>query len=357
MLYLRSDIDFQHAVDVYDEWFTPFARLRQRLEDRGIRFHPRRGDIGFADARDMPEADGPPLVLYDRTDGGYLWWVFQPRGDIARRWLASERVLGLLKLSRYLSPAAYNEPATDESLHAQRIRHASRGELSLPESPPRPLLDDRSYAKLTLCPGFWTFDACSPQAVWPLEIDALRRLDVFCSLTTRYACPAISWHRHRALRELSRVRVRRVFLGRGRVLSIRTYHEILRESRIVVSPWGWGETCFRDYEALLGGCVLIKPRTDFVETLLPLEAGRHYIPCEPDFSDVAERIEEVLAKWPSFREQRLRNREYALRAHDVDQQADDWAESIRRACGIVGALVSPRLVETQAAGTATLIAN
>ena len=68
MLYLRSSIDFDKAVEVYDEWFTPFARLRNRLRERGIAFHPRRGDIGFEDARRIPSTDGPPLVIYDRTD-------------------------------------------------------------------------------------------------------------------------------------------------------------------------------------------------------------------------------------------------------------------------------------------------
>jgi hypothetical protein len=330
MLYLRSSIDFDKAIEIYDEWFTPFARLRNRLRERGIAFHPRRGDVGFEDARGIPSTDGPPLVIYDRTDGGYLWWLYEPCGSVARRWLLSGRVAGLIKLSRYNALEHYNNPATDEALHARRIRHSSHGEVSPFGCEPRLQLDDRAYAKLQTCPGFWAFDVCRPQALWPLDLEAPRTLDVMCTITVRYECPAISWHRQQALHQLGQLSHLRVFLGRGRVLTLPTYHQLLRQTRICVSPWGWGESCFRDYEALLAGCVLIKPRTDFVDTLLPLDQT-HHVSCEPDFSDLPQRVEQVLNNWGSYRQLRQKNREYVLAARNEDRLADQWAAAIRSA--------------------------
>src|SRR5690606_40964747 len=67
------------------------------------------------------------------------------------------------------------------------------------------------------------FDVCRPQAVWPLDLDASRTLDVMCTITVRYGCEAISWHRQQALQQLSGLRHLRVFLGRGRVLPLPTY--------------------------------------------------------------------------------------------------------------------------------------
>jgi len=37
-------------------------------------------------------------------------------------------------------------------------------------------------------------------------------------------------------------------------------------SKVVVSPFGWGELCFRDYEAVASGVLLIKPSMDHLQT-------------------------------------------------------------------------------------------
>lgn len=324
MIRFRCTIDF----DREDEYLSPLTRVRRELAERGIVFDRDRGDFAVADARSMP-ADGPPMVLLDRNDGGFLWWLFKPRGDIARRCLLSERILGLVKVSRYTDLSHYNELAADERVHASRILRTCPDSTASIQSPPGLPLDANAYGKLLLGPGFWAFDACGPQVDPPPDLDAVRPLDVFCGVTVDYACPAISWHRRQALHRLNGLG-RRVFLGRGRVLPPPVYHELMRRSRICVSPWGLGETCHRDYEALLAGCVLIKPRTDFVDSLLPLDEC-HYVACEPDFSDLRERVEEVLQSWPSYRERRARARDYVLDARRPDWLADRWAETFRAA--------------------------
>ncbi len=75
-------------------------------------------------------------------------------------------------------------------------------------------------------------------------------------------------------------------------------HRYLREAiqcRIVFSPFGWGEVCFRDFEAVACGSVLLKPDMSHVETWPDVfEAGVTYVPVRWDLSDLAERIEQVL---------------------------------------------------------------
>ncbi len=46
----------------------------------------------------------------------------------------------------------------------------------------------------------------------------------------------------------------------------RKYYSVLSESRYVVSPFGWGEVCIRDFEAVLAGAALIKPDMSHLET-------------------------------------------------------------------------------------------
>lgn len=320
-------IDFE----TYDEYLAPLVRIRPWLADRGITFDRSRGDVAFADAWTMPEAGGPPTVLFERNDGGFLWWHSEPRSDLARRWLNDDRVLGVVKIARYSRLESYNEPGNDDRVHARRIRQSCATALGPFDSPPGPDLSESAYAKLLLGHGFWAFDAAGAQVDPPPDFDAPRPLDVFCGVTVDYGCPAIEWHRRQALARLAEIRCR-AFLGRGRVLPSAAYHALMRRSRIAVSPWGWGETCHRDYEALLAGCVLIKPRTDFIDSLLPLDE-RHYVPCEPDFSDLAERVGEVLTNWPAHRERRERAREYVLDARRPDWLADRWAEALEAAVG------------------------
>ena len=52
----------------------------------------------------------------------------------------------------------------------------------------------------------------------------------------------------------------------------------------------------------------------------------------PDFSDLAERVDEVLSEWPRSAERREANREYVLEARSEDLLADHWAAAL---CGAV----------------------
>lgn len=44
------------------------------------------------------------------------------------------------------------------------------------------------------------------------------------------------------------------------------YNSELRRVAAILSPFGWGEVCFRDFEAVLNGGLLIKPNMDHIDT-------------------------------------------------------------------------------------------
>ncbi len=75
----------------------------------------------------------------------------------------------------------------------------------------------------------------------------------------------------------------------------RQYWSELQRSEIVVSPFGWGEICFRDFEAFLGGALLVKPDMSHVDTwpdvYRPFET---YIPFGWDASDLNAVLDEWL---------------------------------------------------------------
>jgi hypothetical protein len=270
-----------------------------------------------------------PLILYDTTDGGMLWWESAPHGGAGRRWLKSPRVLGVIKITKYRDARFYNMPCADEAYHIQQIYAAAPRDLSPPPPPPVISLGEADLAKIEPGFGFWAFDRCAALASGPFDPEADRPIDVFCAGMVYYGNPAVTHHRHQALAKLGEFRDLRVLLGRGRVFTPDCYADVLRHSRICVSPWGWGETTIRDYEAVFAGCVVIKPRTDFI-TCRPCFDERHYVPCATDFSDLCAVVERVLGRWRDYTEARVENRERFVAARNPAAMADLFASLIRR---------------------------
>jgi hypothetical protein len=70
----------------------------------------------------------------------------------------------------------------------------------------------------------------------------------------------------------------------------------LQRSKICFSPFGYGEGCWRDYEAVLSGAVLLKPDMSHVETDPDIfVAWETYAPVAWDLSDFREVVDRLLA--------------------------------------------------------------
>lgn len=96
------------------------------------------------------------------------------------------------------------------------------------------------------------------------------------------------------------------------------YWTDMRQSKIVVSPWGWEPVTIRDVEAVLAGSVLIKPDTSFVKTYPHIPCIR----CKPDFSDLPQVVKSILAKWDGLYE-------YRQKAYDdLIKQSDTMLERV-----------------------------
>lgn len=81
-------------------------------------------------------------------------------------------------------------------------------------------------------------------------------------------------------------------------VSPRAYWKELANSRLVVSPFGWGELCYRDFEAFRAGCVLVKPSMDHVDTWPPLyDAGETMVPVEWSLDDLTETVMDCLENY------------------------------------------------------------
>lgn len=123
----------------------------------------------------------------------------------------------------------------------------------------------------------------------PLKaLEGPRDIDVLC----RASVPPSTWTfgmRNGAVEALSRMANRyRIFAPTDRVPQAAYYGEMLR-ARFCVSPFGYGELCWRDFEAILCGSLLVKPDLAHLRTwpdlFVPFQT---YLPVAWDYSDLEQ---------------------------------------------------------------------
>ena len=81
----------------------------------------------------------------------------------------------------------------------------------------------------------------------------------------------------------------RVIVSDKRVTQEEYYRE-LTSSKICVSPFGYGEIRWRDFEAIICGCLLIKPDVSHIKTNPDIFVSyKTYVPVKWDLSDIEEK--------------------------------------------------------------------
>ena len=134
-----------------------------------------------------------------------------------------------------------------------------------------------------------------------LRMRARKTIDVHCRVG--YGAPGNRdwyWRQRSACVEILRSMSRRVVAsgdhrGGAGLVSERRYMRELSRSRVVVSPFGWGELCWRDFEAMSRGCLLVKPDVSHLETWPDVfVAEETYAPVRWDWSDLREVVARYL---------------------------------------------------------------
>lgn len=105
----------------------------------------------------------------------------------------------------------------------------------------------------------------------------------------------------------------------------------LSNSKIVVSPFGWGEVCWRDFEAIACGCLLIKPSMEHLETYpFRYEDGETYVSVRWDLADLEEKCRYYL----THEDARLRIVSNALNAYGKYFRAETYAHKLHEIAAI-----------------------
>ncbi len=111
--------------------------------------------------------------------------------------------------------------------------------------------------------------------------------------STDYCSNVVAFQRRSLLKVLDKLSDGSIRVGK---LHQRKYRTELIQTEAVLSPFGWGEICARDFEAMIYGCALIKPNVSHLETWPDIFwPGQTYIPLPWDIERTQTILEEVLS--------------------------------------------------------------
>jgi len=176
-------------------------------------------------------------------------------------------------------------------------------------------------------------------------------IDIFCHLSYDSIHSTDSWYtRYRqsavaAVQQLAPTYTLAVSgeYPEARRVSSRQYHDDIQRSRIVFSPFGWGETTWRDYEAICNNCLLLKPDIGHIDTAPNIyHADQTYVPLKWDFSDLEEKCHYYLQN-PDKAAQIRRNARQVLERYFTQAE---FVDTIGRLLNDVGLTVPANAMVT-----------
>lgn len=96
----------------------------------------------------------------------------------------------------------------------------------------------------------------------------------------------------------------------GTVLKVEqsVYYNMMANSKIIMAPLGYGEMAPRDLESAILGGILMKPNLDYLWTMPNIYVpGETYVAVKYDWSDLLEKINEILSKYEYYQEYYVEN--------------------------------------------------
>ena len=122
-----------------------------------------------------------------------------------------------------------------------------------------------------------------------------RDIDVFARLSTAAFAPTVGYQRREILRLLEPMDGHGMKAAYRGTVPKSQYDRELAVSKTVVSPFGWGEICYRDFEAMLNGACLIKPDVSHLTTWPDVFLENEtYIPFSWDLSTFPNAVRQAL---------------------------------------------------------------
>lgn len=120
-----------------------------------------------------------------------------------------------------------------------------------------------------------------------------RSYDISYLGTNKYAIDLITNHRLGAINAIKKLKNVRIKTSSRRIPR-EEFHQILMQSKLFLSPFGYGEWSHKDFEAILLGCVIIKPSCHFESYPNIYQPDKTCLKCKCDYSDLQAVVSKAL---------------------------------------------------------------
>ncbi|MEZ5913575.1 MAG: glycosyltransferase [Paracoccaceae bacterium] len=258
--------------------------------------------VAFQTPYDISDAD--LAALFSRLEADHpgarlvcLDW-FAPT-DLRNAARMHPRVAFYVKKHLLRDRARYGAPTRGDT----NLTDAFNRRFGLDEPEQRFAIPEGFLDKLILGPSFVTAPQIAPAFARRQPPEGPRPIDIHA----RFATAGTPWYQ--AMREEAEAAVARsparVLTGDG--VRMERFLAEMRRSKICFSPFGYGEVCWRDYEAVAMGAVLMKPDMSHVETDPDIfEPWQSYAPLAWDLGDFDAVVARLLGD-PALRQRLARN--------------------------------------------------
>lgn len=247
------------------------------------------------------------------------------------------------KRQLYRDRSLYAHPLYGGRLYTD-FYHQHYGVSDVPEpTTDQPLASDLAY-KLQLT---WNFALADYRWCGPVErvlygftrsmklpyqsTKRARPVRISARFGANYGSPTIAFQRARLLELLA---AKPEWAPPTERISQALYRRELSQSLAVLSPFGWGELCLRDFETWIAGAALIKPAVNMVETWPDLfVAGETYLPLPWDLVGMSETLAQYLDDEPLL---------HSVATHGQETFSELWnSAGVDRICEHLGSILSP----------------
>ena len=293
-------------------------------------------DIAFVDSRfltsDILDTQRKPLIVFDQTDFSSCYNGYFGNN---RDFIDSDLVKFVCKNSIYTNLELHNHPTFEGTVHGKFCLDSAMlcgdklngddGEFKNHKK-----INDKHVAKMNILSNY-LWSNIIEKGLMPKfnlsDLDNLHRRPIDILLLgcgSHYWCWHVKWHRSKAadaIRKLPNEIIRCFGLSsENKLCKYRNkiswpwpseFFNLAKNSKIMLSPWGYGELSTRDYEAIICGNIIIKPKllneTLEISTFPEIYLNKSIVYCKPDFSDLEDKVYQILNSYDTYIDEAVLN--------------------------------------------------
>jgi len=309
---IKVKFNLEERKEAIDQ-IIPLLRCKEKFAQYGITISDFNYDILISHHKKALSVKKPTIIL-ERADSCIV------HNECVREMAEEKNVLGIFKTS-ICDPKKINNCGTDR-YHFELIKNAFKLNDSLVFTNS---MSEKALNKIKCMVPLCCQELFNEVRRQKINYKQERKIDVNYLCNMWQDSPVIFCHRKSISQKLEQLNCSKLV---NKILKRKDWINSLLNSKICISPWGWGEMCYRDFDAIYCGAILLKPNSDHVVSLPNIFKNNYYVPFNVDCSDLMNKIYYILNNWKNLEFMRVQARNKILSSWNENWLAEIWAKEI-----------------------------